>query len=362
MTGRIAALDAVRGAALFGVLMVNLLTLFRVSLFEQFLPLDLQFRPPGGPTTADLVVAQLTQIVLEWKAVTIFSVLFGVGVGALAEGAPAGQLVRRQLWLGVVGLVHLVFLWNGDILALYAALGLIVVVVRTLRAAWLVALALGLIAGWLALPWPFPTEGLAQHVAAANQAYGRGTFTEVLAFRVDELRLVGWLLLSISFRTLALMLLGLAAWKTRVFSRDGATLRRVLIVSGAVSLGIVAVRRVRFEQPAHLDELANLLAGLGVGSLLFSLAERRSFPGLESFGRLALTNYLSQSVVFGALFYGYGLGLIATLGEASTAVIGLGVFVAQLVTSRWWLSRFLMGPAEWGWRSLTAWRCLPLRR
>jgi uncharacterized protein len=65
-------------------------------------------------------------------------------------------------------------------------------------------------------------------------------------------------------------------------------------------------------------------------------------------------------VIFSLLFYGFGFGLFGRLGSAIAALLGLGVFVTQLVTSNWWLRRFRFGPAEWVWRSLTYGRWQPL--
>ena len=78
-------------------------------------------------------------------------------------------------------------------------------------------------------------------------------------------------------------------------------------------------------------------------------------------GRMAITSYLTQSVLLGAIFYGWGLGLFGKLGEASAFALGVAIYVAQLIFSTWWLARFRFGPVEWLWRSFTYGAWQPLR-
>src|SRR6478609_3093124 len=115
---RVASLDALRGVALFGVLTVNLVTEFRVSLFEQFLP------PATGGTAADHAVGSIVRVGLESKAFILFSLLFGVGLAAqharaVARGSGfAPYAARRLTMLLAIGVTHLFLVWNGDILTL----------------------------------------------------------------------------------------------------------------------------------------------------------------------------------------------------------------------------------------------------
>jgi len=78
-------------------------------------------------------------------------------------------------------------------------------------------------------------------------------------------------------------------------------------------------------------------------------------------GRMAFTNYLLQSLIFGWVFYGYGLGLFGKLGSAAALMIGVAVYVAQVIISRWWLARFNFGPVEWLWRTLMYGQKQPMR-
>ena len=120
---RVEALDVLRGVALFGVLTVNLVTIFRLSLFQEFL---------HGPEDA---WARAVSLGLEFKAVTLFSLLFGIGLEAQRERIDGFHryILRRLIFLLVIGLVHLFLVWNGDVLTLYALCGLVVAPLLRLR-------------------------------------------------------------------------------------------------------------------------------------------------------------------------------------------------------------------------------------
>ena len=132
-------LDILRGLALFGVLLVNLLTLFRVSLFAHITGSD----APGDD--AGRIISTLVSLLLEFKAFTLFSFLFGIGVAVQVErvssrASAANFLLRRFLVLLVIGLTHLLLIWNGDILTLYAVCGLLVIPVLRLPTPWIAKL------------------------------------------------------------------------------------------------------------------------------------------------------------------------------------------------------------------------------
>src|SRR5918999_1847398 len=153
---RLASLDILRGVALFGVLVVNLDTGFRVSIFEHFLP---DRRPLSMP---DLVVEALVSYALELKALALFSFLFGVGLAIQFErlslqGSPLYWLARRLAVLLMLGLVHLFFIWNGDILTEYAVAGFLALPFL-LAPTWLLAVAsASLLALYVVMPMlPLP--------------------------------------------------------------------------------------------------------------------------------------------------------------------------------------------------------------
>jgi len=368
-------LDVLRGLALFGVMMTNLVTEFRVSIFEQFLP-------ERGATALDAWASRALVVGVESKGFAVFSFLFGVGLGA-QSGRYAAPMARRLVAMLVIGAVHLVGIWNGDILTEYAALGLVALpLLRRPARALLAAAALLLVVHALPLPLPAPfasLDAMLAHIRAARRAYADGGFFDVLAFRVRELAPISALLLWAAPRTLGLMLLGAWAWRVRLFERARAHGLRLALASAiATPLGLAATW-VTTEQggpapllPGAVRMLAEawgpivLAAGYAAAALawLTRPSGRRWLSFAAPLGRMALTNYLSQSVIFGFVYYGYGLGMFGRMGAAHAALFGLAVYGAQVAASAAWLRRHRFGPVEWLWRSFTygAWQPMRIAR
>jgi uncharacterized protein len=372
---RLANLDVLRAIALFGVLIVNLLTEFRVSIFNQFLG-------PASGSTLDRAIDRTVAIGIEIKAFVIFSLLFGVGLAiqlerARRDGRRFGVHVARRLGaLLFIGLVHLVFVWNGDILTEYAVAGFLALPLLACPRPLLVAVAAASFLVFVApLPYPAPfasEPAMHEHVAAATSIYAHGTFREVQAFRVRELGSILALDFGVLPRTFGLFALGMWAWRAELFdgSRDRTLLlRRIALVgvtvgSAATVVGTGALGELGAWQSA-VDGLGAIVLGLGyAAAILFAYEQpllRRPLDSLAPLGRMALTNYLGQSVLFGWLFYGYGLGLFGAMSVASAAFLGIAVYVAQAAASAWWLRHFRFGPIEWLWRSATYGGWQPMR-
>ncbi|MBL8191829.1 MAG: DUF418 domain-containing protein [Acidobacteria bacterium] len=369
------ALDALRGAALLGVLLVNLDSDFRGSLFARML--NFHSHPGGINRATDWLLAW----VFEFKAFTLFSFLFGVGVGVQTERAAShrvsvyGFFVRRFAALLAIGLCHMLLIWNGDILTLYAVCGLLLIPFVKLSHPWLAIAGLAVVLLSPYLPFfgnLFPTQAAIQAQAElATRVYATGSFAEIATLRWREAwQFIAPLLIGSLPRTFGLMLLGIAAWHGRLLQRPAENhklLKIILAVAG--SLGALTTTLLVWSKetgqppPVALDWLypysTVLLAfAYGAGLLLTFSAERKGEVHwltrlFAAAGRMALSNYLAQSVIFSLTFYSFGLGLFGTLGSAAAALFGLTVYVAQLVASDWWLERFRFGPVEWLWRSLT---------
>ena len=345
---RYSHIDILRGLALFGVLIVNLETGFRIPLLEQILG------PHPESGWANQIVDLLVDRLLEFKAITIFSFLFGAGIAMQAErfASPAVSartfLARRLGWLFLLGVSHMFLIWNGDILALYGVCGLLLLPSLSLR--WPALLVLGAVAmalpNFVSIPLHIPTgEAAAVHIARAREVYGHGGFFAILMFRGQESwSLIVPLLISILPRTVGLMYWGMAAWRSGIL-RAPERHRRTLLA--ALALGVVG--------GAAYPSIPSLLALAYVSAFLLLLKPGRalSLPGLAATGRMALTNYLIQSIVLGIIFYGYGFGLFGRLGSAAAAVIGVTIYLTQVQLSRLWLAHFQFGPFEWLWRSLS---------
>jgi uncharacterized protein len=352
---RYTTLDLLRGFSLFGVLLVNLLYFFRVSLFAHIL----QFHSHEGWVnhTVDLLVKEL----LEFKAFDLFSLTFGISVALQAERAHGRGvnatlfLIRRFLILLAFGLVHMLLISNVDILCLYAVCGFLLIPLLRLPT-WMLAV-LGLCAIFLPsalrIGPPFPSEPVLHvHALEATRIYSEGSFGEILVFRWHETReFMLPLLIGVAQKTFGMMLLGVALWRSGVV-RNPQHHRRLL---WAVCLATAAVGiYTRSHVPIAFAYGAALLAW-----------DRSGHPGVfmqavAAAGRMALSNYLAQSILFALVFYGYGLALFGKLAPAPAAAFGVAVYAGQLAFSVWWLNRYRFGPFEWVWRSLTYGRRQPM--
>lgn len=365
---RIEAIDALRGLALLGVLINNLDTEFRVTFFEQFLP--------HSSTAGDHFGQIGISLLIEFKAITIFSMLFGVGLaiqaGTLAQrGSVPALLTRRLLVLLAFGLVHLLLIWNGDILTEYAVVGLIALPLilappRITLAGSAAALAvyLALSSPLITLPFPSPVW-MAGHVSEARQVYGHGSWIDVLGFRIAETSSIAVFLIYIFPRTLALMLFGAWAWKSG-FIRNAEVHAKLLrnlgwtglflglSLSWLAGLGISAPVKLPLYLAQVLGVFAPIVLAVGYAALALWYLDKSS-PQLVAWiapmGRMAFTNYMAQSLILTLLFYGYGLGLLGRVDVVAGIGMSVAIFTAQAFASRWWLRRYYYGPLEWVWRT-----------
>jgi uncharacterized protein len=376
---RYAVLDLIRGFAIFGVLLVNLLYFFRLSLFDHIL----HFHSHTGSANhaIDLLVTEF----LEFKAFDLFSLTFGVGLAIQAQRAGSrgvgaeAFLARRLLILLGFGLCHMLLVSNVDILCLYAVGGLLVIPLLRLPVAAITVIGLAaiylpsLVAGWMSLP---PESAWREHVANATRVYSQGGFFEILEFRRREtVQLILPLILGVAQKNFGMLLLGVAAWRTSLIrepQRRRSWLWSACLVAGTIGI-VNTTADVLSQAYGKSVKLPGLLASLGSNfpvalAYAFALLAWQRSPRVAALvapvaaaGRMALTNYLTQSVVLALVFYGYGLGLFGRLDPVTAAVLGVTLYAAQLWFSTWWLQRYRFGPFEWLWRSLTYGRRQPMR-
>ena len=352
--------------ALLGVLAINLVTEFRISIFEQFLPAA----RPAAPL--DRAVETILMLAVDMKAFALFSLLFGVGLAIQFEHLSTNPdrallLFRRLIVLLALGLLHLCLIWNGDILTEYAIAGLIFLPFL-FGPRWLLASGAATFLGlYLALqiwspPGLFPSFAAIQRdVQEANYVYAAGSFWEVLAFRLREIPLIVPLHIYVFPRTIGLFFLGAFIWRSDVLRKPD---RMLMFSTAAACVGLGATLiflKVNGGLASRsLDAMATpagtILIALGYGATCLAVAELTGGKMLLGWavplGRMAFTNYLAQSVIFGWIFYGYGLGLFGQLGAAETLAIGLAVYVGQVIFSAWWLRHYRYGPVEWLWRTI----------
>ncbi len=402
---RIHALDTVRGVAVLGILLLNIVA-FGMPTAAYFNP-----RAYGGWHGIDLAVYLVNFILFDGKMRGLFSFLFGASMLLVIERAEAGGRsparahYSRMIWLLAFGLAHLWLVWDGDILGLYAVIGMVAFACRGMAPHRMVALGVMLLFYELFVLGSFPAAVLAgpavpgsPDAAAAAQsllelqrgfgvpspgdihwelALHRGGYAPQLAFRLHE-NPTGPLTAVAYFgaETLAYMLFGMAALRSELLrgTWDRARYRRWMAWGFGIGLPCYAALAAymvvsRFSlfsvtlAAMALATLARPAMILGWACLILLLAR----PGgalterLSAAGRMAFTNYLATSLICTTFFYGYGFGWFGYLSRAELYLVVLALWAGMLLWSKPWLARFRYGPFEWVWRSLARGRPQPMR-
>lgn len=406
---RLVLLDALRGFALCGVFISNTYMWFS----GRFLLTRAQIEAfLAQASLGDVIATRVTAFLVFGKFITLFSFLFGLGFAvqmgrAEQRGASIVPLYLRRVGvLLAIGLAHGWLLWFGDILSTYAVLGFTLLLVFRKRsdktlliwAGILVFLVPLLIEHLPRLKELFATAADSEAAAKALREQRDAVKAQVLAgfqsgsyfeiVRANALFYKGFLqgVFMTMPAVLGRFLLGLYAGRHRIFhepSKHLPLLRKVLLwglILGVIGngsstvLSILSTKKILnpdalpwlpvamwpIRQLGELGLAAFYLTGI---TLLFQRDTwRRVLSVLAPVGRMALSNYLSQTVVSLFIWYGIGLGLTTTLGPKAAVALPLGVFAIQVLLSHLWLSRFRFGPAEWLWRSLTYGKAQPMRR
>ena len=377
---RIAFFDVLRGVALFGILIVNVFSF-------------------GADATAwtdplDRTVWTLKHTLFESKFWALYSLLFGMGfyLQNLSPSYTVGRAVRRLLVLMVLGCLH-GLLFEGDILMLYAELGLLLLVLNRLPNYWLVcagvvlslSFPLGhLFGGDRGDEWPPEDSDEAIEWLEDDLAHSPlsiGYFADVLDYHrenIPELFWADWQYPDSGLLVLTFFLCGV------VFMRVGWSRLQTLSMPSCFRLAascwlagllLMGVERylaatmgyqvfgksttsalwVLFGDLVYLGATLLLTGAWFVSVWCWTRSDR--FIALRtrvaSAGRVSLSAYLSQTLIFTTVFYGYGLGKAFQWGPFAVCSFALMVYLAQLVVCHWWCQRFRLGPMEWLWRSLT---------
>jgi len=376
---RLAAIDALRGLALLGIVQVNIQS-FTWGCGE----------PLGYPQAGETTWYLLQAVFFEGKFYPIFAFLFGASLVLQARSrhrprnggnAPApGAAVRRLLVLALLGLAHGLLLYCGDVLAAYALCGLLFLAIAPRRLAalirfnrwcWAIAGAslivpLALAAGSAGAA---PRDQIPAATAFAHLVYCEAGFAGQLGQRAVDLlsQQVGSLPV---FWPELIALFGLGAIAARLGwlqhpQRHAAVWRRAWRLGLALGLPCAlagaawSLHRLRATPglesgwDAVVAGLGSVLAAAYVGAAMRYFAQRGGtmpLRWLADAGRLSLTHYVGQSLAMALLLSGWGLGWGATASRGQLAALGLAIFAAQVVLGRWWLRRHSQGPLEALWR------------
>lgn len=399
---RITAVDTVRGFAVLGILVMNIVAFSMPSA---------AYGDPtvyGGAGGWDLAAWGAALVVADGKMRGLFTLLFGVSMAIVADAAerrganPAQVHYRRMAWLMVIGMIHGLGIWYGDILVEYAVTGVILFVAWRWRPAaliytaavlfvadvalhadnWQAAVALQAAVGqsgaspaelkaWQAMLGPGQGD-----IARELAAYRGGLATEFTARLKDLTALTNGLPYYL-IESVGTAALGIGLYRTGYFTSWPRS-RHLVIIGVGLGLAVPAMAVAALLIVQHgLDPVARALASLivtmlrpaillGYASVLILAVESGRATGLidrlAAAGRMALSNYLATSIVMTTLFYGHGLGWFGHFSRAELVPFVIAMWVAILAWSAPWLRRFRHGPAEWAWRSLARWEIQPFRR
>jgi uncharacterized protein len=391
-------MDVLRGVALFGVFLVN----FTAFAGAQIMATEQQLLLL--PTAAfDFTLFDVLGWLFADKANTVFAFLFGLGFALQLQrlegrGVDFEALYRRRLTvLLIIGFVHFFFVWTWDILHLYALAGFLLLPLRRLsnRALLIAGVLLAAFGrttqkalaefsssgSWSGLPGGYADSD----VLLRQQISERGDYFHLVSNFVDWVfvdylasgLILGWLLYALG-RFLIGAWVGRHGWVARApdFLPGWRRLYRVALPAGLVLEGFATLlaksswlpeweHREFLADAVHLLAVPVLAAGY-VAAIVVAFQGtlgRRLLTPFAAVGRMALTNYLTQSLVYGFVLFGIGPGL-ALAGKIGTTVIVaivIGFFAVQMVVSHWWLRRYAYGPMEWVWRAFTYGERPPLK-
>ena len=405
---RILSIDVVRGMAVLGILLMNIVAMG--------LPTYAYLNPVygGGTTGADFWTWAVNNVLADGKMRALFTMLFGASMVLIASRAEAGSGLgpvqthyRRLFWMFVIGMIHAYFFFLGDILVTYALAGALVFPFRRLDPRLLIGLGGALLAALFL--WHLSDAGQMKALLAAATAPGadeaartawaqasqgfvappgfseqetalfRGGFLEALEARA---RVAFLLQVTIPFdagpEAVGQMLIGMGLFQLGFFSLGWSTRAYLLliVVGYAIAAPFAALQTWMIQadgfEPLRTHELmvwqsiTRPFIALAHASVLLLIVRAGLFRSLvsrlEAAGRMAFTNYLMTSVITSLVFCGYGLGLYGHLSRAEQLWVVAGVWALILLWSRPWLARFRYGPLEWIWRSLVQWKRQPFRK
>lgn len=385
---RVALLDVLRGFAIFGILLVNMATFNSPWIY--LMNTEVEWWTSGIDRLAEWAI----QFVAQGKFYSLFSFLFGWGFSnqmfrAEARGAKFVPIYRRRLFaLLMIGWAHAFLLWYGDILNTYAILGFLLFFFRKRQPKTVLRWAIGLLVLNIVLVMSFAllmdpgqmAEWFRLSIDSSVKAYAEGSWADIMMQRAADASFIIFGGLFGGMGIFGMFLLGMYAGKVDFFRHPENHLSSTRKINRwGLALGLVGntmfVAGFELAEPMVLS-VYSVVAGLGMGVgvpamfafyttsivLLYQKPEWKwRLHIFVPVGRLALTNYLLQTVICTLIFYNYGLGLYGKVGPALGLVLTVAIFLVQIPLSAWWLKRFRFGPMEWLWRSLTYAKLQPMR-
>jgi uncharacterized protein len=402
------SIDAVRGFAVLGILLMNIVGMGLPS----FSYIDPTYA--GGSHGADLWTWAINNVLTDGKMRGLFTILFGAStmlIAQRAEGSPPGPLqthYRRMFWLFVFGMFHAYLFWWGDILVCYAIAGLFLFPFRKLDPKWLIAIGAAILVALLSYNAIEDMRLVALHATAiapgasaqAIKAWQEASVTVVLPPEMKAQEIAGFgggffdalksraqmaLFLQLMLNptdylpeAVGNMLIGMGlfrfgyftlGWSTRAYA---ALIALGYLVAAPITAWLAYLMWKSGFDPVVLHQLGDWqqatrpFIALAHGSVVLLIiragALRWLVDRLSAAGRMAFSNYLMTSIITTFVFCGFGFGLYGKLSRFELLYVVAGVWAFMLLWSAPWLARFHYGPFEWAWRSLVRWEPQPFFR
>lgn len=362
---RITNLDTVRGVATLGILVMNAVS------FGLPQPAYFNLDYAGSDNWLDWVVGVLGEVFIDQKTMALFSMLFGAGIVIFADRA--AEKGRRANWLSLwrnllllgIGSIHAVF-WSGDILQLYAICAPVLLLLRKRSARTLFIL------GGACIAVSAATMAVMQAEIDPKNDLGEYWVDETMSMSGD---VEFAFLVDFGGRALGAMLIGVGLFRAEIVQglRPAAFYRRMAQIGFGIGLPlsilgvVIHIANDWSSDVALIGAVPNILAtvpmALGYIAIITLWNQRpdtRLHERFRAVGRMALTNYLTQTIL--GLLVLDGLFDFGSLGRAQIFVFILVVWALQLTWSEPWLARFRFGPFEWLWRVATYRKLQPIRR
>ncbi|WP_210486446.1 DUF418 domain-containing protein [Rufibacter aurantiacus] len=355
LPGRVDQIDVMRGFALLGICLENIFTMHTPNAFFA------EYASRYGHGLNHFLLLAL-MVLVRSKFYPIFSFVFGASAALGLPTQSPGFFLRRLAGLFLLGALQVIFIWEGDVLVQYVFMGCLLLLLRNWGAKPLVILgSFLLLFSFIGNLWAMPQMQVSEESLAA---YETGTFSELMSFRVQEFlqSVFTWATLLFYSRIFAFMLMGFAFVKSNSISRltSPAWVKKVFLGHLALAIGVailvqLAGWRGEANETLWLKELCLgvyfyaaviTLASLPVLLWHTSILQRFLSP-LRLLGKLTLTHYLTQNLLFSLLFYRYGLDLFNKLEPWQCVLLYVIVIALQLGFSFWCLKRYKQGPVEW---------------
>jgi uncharacterized protein len=368
---RIFEIDALRGFALLGILIINIIAFSWPVIYTQALNQSVSLN------SFSLMTENVVQWFVQGKFYTLFALLFGISFYLFLQKNTRKIGLRRSSILMFFGICHAFLLWWGDILIIYSLCGILLLFISKMSnvkmffSAILLYLIFALFM-FLLVPSQIPASISNHYERMYDQSlevYSKGSFEDLFNQRILDWFLLSQNIVLSPFVILPLFILGYIAIASGFLQKllsNHNMLMKTIVLSGFLGITLTTIKEYTASKKMNTEFtfydffhltfgwLADLFLAVFYGTLIIVMIKKKWFQTFFQLchlaGKMSLSHYLFQSIACNLIFYSYGLGLYGKLDIPTLVIISFGIFTLQLYMSKWWLHKFKIGPAEKLWR------------